>query len=266
VEISVLPFSFAEFFAMYKTMEPDITARDAFSHYLTFGGMPFLHNLQFKEDACLQYLRDIYSSVILKDIIKRATIRDVDLLERIVNYVMANVGQTFSATSISNYFKSTGRTVAPETILNYLKACENAFLFYRVSRQDLIGKKILQVQEKYYLADHGLRQAMYRNNNRDIQLVLENIVCMELRRRHYDVTIGKLNDAEIDFVGERQDERIYVQVTYLLASPETEAREFGPLERVNDNFPKYVISMDDIDMSRNGIRHYNIRDFLLSPG
>jgi predicted AAA+ superfamily ATPase len=264
VEIQVYPFSFAEFLEMYQTLEPDITPRDAFNRYLIFGGLPFLHNLAFQEEPCMQYLRDVYSSVIVKDMVKRGNIRDVDLLERIVTYVMAHIGQTFSATSISNYFRSNNRMVSPETILNYLKVCEHAFLFYPVRRQDLAGKKILQVQEKYYLADHGLREAVYRKNARDIQLVLENIVHLELRRRGYRVTVGKLYDAEIDFVGERQGELVYVQVTYYLAAPETLEREFGPLERVKDNYPKYVLSLDEIDLSRNGIRHCNIRDFLLS--
>ena len=170
-------------------------------------------------------IRDSYNSVVLKDIVKRNKIRDVDLLERIIAYIIANIGTTFSATAISKHFKNEGRTVAPETILNYIKACEDAFLFYRVKRQDLQGKKLLTVNEKYYMADHGIREAVYGGNMRDINLILENIVYMELLRRGYTVTVCKVAEKEVDFVCEKQGERLYVQVSYLLASEETIKRE-----------------------------------------
>jgi len=207
-------------------------------------------------------LTDLYQSVVLKDIISRNHIRDVDMLERIILYIIAHIGQPFSATSISAYFKSEHRAVSPETILNYIKACENAFLLYRVRREDLVGKKILRVNEKYYLADHGLREALY-GTGRDINVILENIVYLELLRQGYTVTVGRLYDKEIDFIGEKRGERIYIQTAYLLASPETEAREFEPLKCIRDNYPKYVLTLDEIDMSRDGIRHLHIRDFLL---
>jgi len=188
----------------------------------------------------------------------------VDLLERIIAYVMANVGKTFSATSLSKFFKSEKRTVAPETILNYLKGCEDAYLFGKVSRLDVPGKKLLQVSEKYYVADHGLREAIYGNNERDIELILENMVCLELWRRGYAVSVGRVGEKEIDFVAVRGDERVYVQVCYLLAGQETIEREFGVYYDIADNFPKYVVSMDELNLSRDGIRHQNIRDFLLA--
>ena len=159
--------------------------------------------------------------------------------------------------------KSEGRKIAPETVMNYLHAGSEAFLFYPVKRQDLMGKKILSVQEKYYLADHGIREAVIGGNMRDINLILENIVFLELKRRGYDVTVGKAGDKEIDFVAQRQSERIYIQVTYLLASEETIEREFGVYRNIRDNYPKYVLSLDEFDMSREGIIHMNIRDFLL---
>jgi predicted AAA+ superfamily ATPase len=262
VEIPVSPFSFAEFAGLYKTVVPEAAVPDAFTQYLSLGGMPFLHNLQFREEPCRQYLRDIYTSVVLKDIVKRHNIREVDLLERIIVYVMANAGQPFSATSISKYLKSENRMVSPETILNYLGACENAFLLYRSRMQDLRGKKILTINEKFYVADHGIREAVCGKTG-DINIVLENIVYMELCRRGYKVTTGRVQDREIDFVCEKNGEKEYIQTAYLLASPETAEREFAPLRAVRDNYPKYVLTLDEFDFSRGGIRHRNIRDFLL---
>jgi len=264
VEFVIYPFSFGEFSELYHTVYPDIDSRVMFTRYLTDGGMPYLSNLRYAEQPSRQYLQDLYNSVVLKDVVKRNSIRDVDLLERIIAYVTANVGTTFSATAISKYLKSEGRTVAPETILNYIKACEDAFLFYRVRRQDLQGKKILAINEKYYIADHGIREAVFGGNMKDINLIFENIVYVELLRRGYKVTVGKAGEKEIDFIAEKQNQKLYVQVAYLLASEETIQREFGAYDTIKDNYPKYVVSYDDFDMSRDGMKHMNIRDFLLS--
>lgn len=263
VEFIIYPFSYAEFTELYRTIFPNTEIRDVFNKYLIVGGMPYLSNLHYEEEPCRLYLQDLYNSVVLKDVIKRNSIRDVDLLERIIAYITANVGTTFSATAISKYLKSEGRTVAPETILNYIKACEEAFLFYRVKRQDLQGKKILTVNEKYYIADQGIREAVFGGNRKDINLILENIVFMELLRHGYQVTVGKALEKEIDFVCEQRGEKLYVQVCYLLASDDTIQREFGVYDTVRDNYPKYVVSMDEFDMSRNGIKHRNVRDFLM---
>lgn len=263
VEFVIYPFSFEEFIELYRTVVPDATIQSTFARYLIVGGMPYLSNLRYEEQPCRQYLQDIYNSVVLKDIVKRNHIRDVDMLERIIAYITANVGTTFSATTISKYLKSENRSVAPETILNYIKACEDAFLFYRVRRQDLQGKKILTINEKYYIGDHGIREAVFGGNRKDINLILENIVFMELIRRGYQVTVGKAAEKEIDFICEKQSEKIYIQVSYLLASEDTIQREFGAYDNVRDNFPKYVVSLDEFDMGRNGIKHKNLRDFLL---
>ena len=246
---------------LQSVSEADV--RQCFNQYLTLGGMPYLANLRYDETASRQYLRDLFNSVELKDIVKRNNVRDVDMLERIIAYVTANIGTVFSSTAISKYLKSEGRSVAPETVLGYLKACTDAFLFYQVKRQDIQGKKILTVNEKYYVADHGVREAVFGGNLRDINLVLENIVYMELLRRGYTVTVGKVGDKEIDFVCEQQGQKLYIQVAYLLASEETIQREFGVYSRIRDNFPKYVVTLDEFDMSRDGIKHCNIRDFLL---
>lgn len=264
VEFVIYPFSFSEFIELYHSVYPDTDTRQCFNQYLTLGGMPYLSNLRYEDSACRQYLRDLFNSVELKDIVKRNNIRDVDMLERIISYITANIGTTFSSTAISKFLKSEGRSVATETVLNYTRACTDAFLFYQVKRQDLQGKKILAVNEKYYVADHGIREAVYGSNQRDINLVLENIVYMELLRRGYSVTVGKVGDKEIDFVCENRGEKLYVQVAYLLASEETVKREFGAFSGIRDNFPKYVVTLDDFDMSRDGIKHRNIRDFLLA--
>ena len=264
IEFVIYPFSFKEFLETLKSIQQDVSTREAFQKYVKFGGMPFLYNLAFEEEASLQYLKDIYSSIILKDITQRNKIRDTDLLERVISYLIMNVGNNFSATSISKFFKSENRKVSVETILNYIKAAEESFLIYRVSRDDLIGKKVLNVNEKYYIADHGMREAILGSNQRDINQIFENIIYLELLRKGYNVRVGKVDNLEVDFVCTKGNEKIYVQVTYLLASPETIEREFTSLEKIDDNYPKYVISMDEFDMSRNGIIHINIIDFLMN--
>lgn len=263
VEFVIYPFSFGEFIELYHPINPNVSIQQCFQKYLITGGMPYLANIRYADDPSKQYLHDLFNSVQLKDIVKRNKIRDVNLLERIIAYVIANVGTPFSANSLAKFLKSEQRTVAPETILNYIKYCCDAYLFYQVKRVDLQGKQILSTNEKYYIADHGIREAVYGGNMRDINLILENIVYLELLRRDYKVTVGKTGEKEIDFVCDKHGEKIYVQVTYLLASEDTIKREFGAYDTIRDNFPKYVVSLDEFDMSRNGIKHQNIRDFLL---
>lgn len=264
VEFVIYPFSFSEFLELYRPVAPQASVRQCFQKYLLAGGMPYLANLQYADEPSRQYLTDVFNSVQLKDIVKRNKVRDIDLLERITAYVMANAGTTFSATSLSKFFKNEHRAVAPETVLNYIKYCCDAYLFYQVKRQDLQGKQILSTNEKYYIADHGIREAVFGGNMREINLILENIVFLELLRRGYLVTVGKSGDKEIDFVCEKRGKKLYVQVTYLLASEETVNREFGVYDDIRDNFPKYVVSLDEFDLSRNGIKHRNIMDFLLA--
>lgn len=263
VEFVIYPFSFAEFLEMRRQKNPQVDKTSCFMQFLKTGGMPFLSNFPDDDSAKSQYLIDIYNSVVLKDVVKRNNIRDVDTLERIVAYAFSNIGHIFSATSLSKYFKSENRKISHDTILNYLKFCSDAFLFYKINRYDLEGKKIVTVNEKYYCADHGLREALFGKNIQNIDQVLENIVCLELLRRNYKVYVGKKGDLEIDFIAEKQGKKIYVQVAYLLASEETIKREFSVFNSVKDSFPKYVVSMDDFDFSQNGIIHKNIKDFLL---
>ncbi len=263
VEFVIYPFSFEEFLEMNRIKNPDLDKPSCFMHFIKTGGMPFLSNFLGDDTAKNQYLMDIYNSVVLKDVVKRNNVRDVDTLERIVAYAFSNIGHIFSATSLSKYFKNENRKISHDTILNYLKFCTDAFLIYKINRYDLEGKKIVSVNEKYYCADHGLREAVFGKNQQNIDQILENIVCLELLRRNFRVFVGKKGDTEIDFIAEKGDKKLYVQVAYLLASEETVEREFSAYKTVKDSFPKYVVSMDDFDFSRDGIIHKNIKDFLL---
>lgn len=263
VEFVIYPFSFKEFIEIYHDSVGKESTSMCFQKYLLMGGMPYLANLRYEDAPTKQYLNDLFNSVELKDIVKRNKIRDVELLERILSYITLNVGTIFSATSIAKFLKSEHRIVAPETILNYIKYCCDAYLLYQLKRQDLKGKQILSSNEKYYIADHGIREAVCGGNMRDINLVLENIVYLEMLRRGYNVTVGRIGDKEIDFVCSKRSEKLYVQVAYLLASEQMINREFGAYSNIHDNYPKYVVSLDELDMSRDGIKHRNVRDFLL---
>lgn len=263
VEFVIYPFSFSEFNELYQEQNANMSITQSFERFLTLGGMPYLANLRYEAEPSRQYLLDLFNSVQLKDIVQRNPVRDVDLLLRIQAFAMANIGTTFSANSLVKYFKQERRTASVETVLNYLTYCSDAFLLYPVKREDLLGKQILATNEKYYLADHGIREAVYGGNMRDINLVLENIVFMEMLRRGYQVTVGRNGEKEIDFVCQKQGSKLYLQVTYLLASEQTVLREFGAYDGIRDHYPKYVLSLDEFDMSRDGILHRNIRDFLL---
>ena len=264
VEFVIYPFSFGEFMELYRSIAPDASIQQCFQKYLLAGGMPYLANLRYADAPSKQYLHDLFNSVQLKDIVKRNKIRDVDLLERIIAYVIANVGTTFSATSLAKFLKNEQRTVAPETILNYIKYCCEAYLFYQVKREDLQGKQILASNEKYYIADHGIREAVFGGNMRDINLILENIVYLELLRRDYRVCIGKVGEAEVDFVAEKPDDKVYIQVTESMLSQETRERELRPLRMIPDNYEKIVLSMDrDFIKSYDGIKLQYLLDWLL---
>jgi len=259
VEFRIYPLSFRE----VMEIMPEKSKVEAFLHYLTRGGMPFLYQVPVDDKSALQYLSDMYDAMLLKDIVARNKIRDIELLKRIIRYFIANIGNSFSAADISKYLKKELRSISTETIYNYIEYCKTACLLHLVPREDVIGKKSLQFQEKIYLADHGIREAVYGNNLRDINQTLKNIVYLELLRRGYQVSVGKNGRSEIDFVAALGKGKIYVQVTYLLTAEEIMEREFSALETIPDNYPKYVVSMDGIDRGRNGIKNINIRDFLL---
>jgi hypothetical protein len=263
VEIRLYPLSFKEVMHLLHENKTDISNNDAFLMYLKRGGFPFLYNYPFSDKDAYQYLSDIFDSIVLKDISQRNNIRDISQLRNLILYFASNIGNTFSASSLVKYLKNQKRSVSTETIYNYIEYCRSACLLHLVKRQDITGKALLSTQEKIYFSDHGIREALYGSNQRDINQVLENIVFMELLRRGFEVTVGKVKNAEVDFCAEKNKEKIYIQVTYLLASEETIIREFGAFSGIQDNYPKYVLSMDEVDLSRNGIIHKNIRSFLL---
>lgn len=211
-----------------------------------------------------KYLDDIFNSIILKDICNRYRIRDVALLKSLIYFFISNIGNTFSSSNLIKYLKNEKRSLSTETVYNYLEHSKEACLLHLVPRQNLSGKEILSSQEKIFIADHGIRQSIFLKNQRDINQVLENIVYLELLRRGYSVTIGKTRTQEIDFCAQNEEGILYIQVCYLLASEETIEREFGVYSNVRDNYPKYVLSLDKFDFSRDGIIHENLIHWLLS--
>ncbi len=261
MEIKIYPFSFKEILQLYNEEKTETyNEKELFQDYINYGGMPVI--FEMNQNYKLKYLEDLLNSILYKDIMNRYKINNPDLLDRLLRFIIKNVGHTFSANSISKYFKNEGREVLPKTIYNYLIYCENACLIHKVYREDLIGKKILKFNEKFYITDQGFRQSLNMNNAKDISQILENIVYMEMLRRGYKITIGKVHDKEIDFICRKNDEKIYIQVSYLLATKQIRNREFGELLKINDNYPKIVISMDEFDFSQEGIKHYNIINFL----
>ena len=265
VELHIYPLSFAETLPHYKESDAKLSTREAFRRYVHEGGMPFVHNAALAGEVYKSYLTDVFNSVILKDIAKRHKVRDIDLLERILSYIVSEVGHTFSAKSIIKYLKHDNRTIALETLYNFLKYANESCLTIPLKRNDLVGKQILSSQEKIYLSDQGFREALFGNNEACIDQILENIVAVDLVRRGYDVTVGLVDGKEIDFVAEKSGKKIYFQVAYLMPTEETRDREFAPFSRIADNYPKYVLSMDELDFSRNGIIHMPIYDYLLTP-
>jgi len=267
IEIPVFTLSFEEFMQFvleYKpTQENDI--KKIFQEYLRQGGFPVIHTNSYAEETIYKIVYDIYSSVILRDTVQRYNIRDVELLERVVKYAFDNIGNTFSGKNIADYFKSQQRKIDINTVYNYLHALEGAFILYRVPRYDIKGKEILKTQEKFYLSDISLLYATMGYKDRLISGILENIVFLELKRRGYSVFVGKLENKEINFIAEKMGRKIYVQVAYKLENNQTIDREFLNLLNVNDQYPKFLVTMDEFwKESVKGVQHFHISDFLLS--
>ena len=260
VTIHIQPLSYREF--LYFNGMTDSAA--SFRRFLTVGGFPGLKDMMDNDVQIHAYLEGIYATVLLKDVIAHNKIRDTDMLSRIIQYAADNVGNIFTAKRIADFMKASGRSLSVETIYNDLQYLQDAFILQKVQRYDIRGRKVLETLEKYYFADHGLLFLLHGYKDTYINGILENIVYVELLRREYTVKIGKLLDGEIDFVAERGDERLYVQVTYLISSEETKEREYRSLRAINDNFPKLILSMDDLPPSNDeGILRKNIRDWLL---
>lgn len=266
VEILVFTLSFQEYLNFRSHYFPEEKMSDnSFADYLRMGGFPVIHTVNYDEETAYKVVRDIYSSVILRDTVQRHKIRDVELLERVIRYAFDNIGNTFSGKNVADYFKNQQRKIDINTIYNYLHALEGAFILYRVPRYDIKGREILKTQEKFYASDISLVYATMGYRDRMISGILENIVFLELKRRGYQVYIGKLDNKEIDFIAEKQGEKIYIQVAYKLENKQTVEREFFPLLAVEDQYPKYVVTMDDFwKDSIDGVKHVYITDFLLS--
>ena len=264
INFRIFTLSFAEYLnfkSLYTTLG---TAKQELANYIKLGGFPAIHLRSYSEDEAYTIVKDIYNSTIFSDIVKRNQLRKVDQLERVVKYTFNNVGNTFSAKTISDYLKAEHRKLDNETVYSYLDKLEKAYILHRCQRYDLKGKELLKTQEKFYLADTALRYSVLGYDSNTIAAMLENVVYLELCRRGYNVNIGKLSEGEIDFVATRQNEKLYIQVTQMINSPATEEREYARLLAINDNYPKYVLRMDDFaGGNHNGIKTLHIADFLL---
>ena len=261
VEFSMYALGFTEYQQFMQREDADKT--ETFHNFIRLGGLPALYHFDQDVDVIYQYISSLYNTILLKDVVKRNKLRNIALLENITQYVFSNIGNIFSAKKVADYLKSQRINVGFETVQNYLAHICETFALYKVPRYDVKGKRILEVHEKYYLGDIGMRHAVIGYREDDIGGILENIVFLELKRRGYSVNIGKLDDLEIDFIATKAEEKIYIQVAYLLATKETREREYRPLLMINDNYPKFVLSMDTLlGTDHKGIRIMNIIDFL----
>ena len=265
ITFHIYTLSFEKYLTFKKSYTTLKDLKQEFSNYVRLGGFPATHLQDYSQDEAYTIVKDIYNSTIFSDIVRRNQIKKIDQLERVVKYTFNNIGNTFSAKSISNYLKAKQRKIDNETVYNYLEKLQKAYILHKCSRYDLQGKAILKTQEKFYLADISLRYAVLGYTVDSIASSLENIVYLELKRRGYDVYIGKMNDKEIDFVATKQNDKIYVQVTQEIKSEKTQKREYDQLLEIRDNYPKYVVMANDFAGGNyEGIKTMNIIDFLLS--
>lgn len=262
ISINMLPFSFKELIQYHDEMHENIDEIKLFEQYLSYGGFPGLLNYENEEKE--KYLYDLYSTIVLNDILYKNKVKDLDLLERLMEFMISNIGQLFSANSISKYIKNENRKTTPHTIINYMDYARNAFIFYQIKRENIKQKRKLLISDKYYLVDSGFYFIFNGSTQRNWGQLLENIVFLELIRQGYSITIGKIQDLEVDFVCRKANQIKYIQVSQSILDENTRKREFKSLEKISDSYPKYVISMDSFDFSANGIIHLNIIDFLKS--
>ena len=259
IEITVYSLSYNEFLTFHQLENSSVSL----SHYLKYGGLPYLRHLELSDEIVFGYLKGVYSTVIYRDVIMRNQIRNTHFLESLVVFLADNTGQLFSAKRISEYLKSQKINIAASQIIHYIDHLANAFLIWKVGRYDIAGKKIFEIGEKFYFQDTGLRNAVFEYKPSDLAKVIENAVFNHLLYNGYDVKVGRVGLNEIDFVCKRKGEILYVQATYLLAEPSTIDREFGNLEKIRDHYPKIVVSMDEFSGNTlNGIQHKNLREFL----
>lgn len=262
ISINMLPFSFKELIQYHDEMHENIDEIKLFEQYLSYGGFPGLLNYENEEKE--KYLYDLYSTIVLNDILYKNKVKYLDLLERLMEFMISNIGQLFSANSISKYIKNENRKTTPHTIINYMDYARNAFIFYQIKRENIKQKRKLLISDKCYLVDSGFYFIFNGSTQRNWGQLLENIVFLELIRQGYSITIGKIQDLEVDFVCRKANQIKYIQVSQSILDENTRKREFKSLEKISDSYPKYVISMDSFDFSANGIIHLNIIDFLKS--
>jgi predicted AAA+ superfamily ATPase len=265
VEFQIQTLTFRECLSFNKELQNSTKSKlEKFEYFLRIGGFPVLHTSNYSIESAYKIVFDIYSSAILRDTIQRHKIRDVELLERIVKYVFDNIGNSFSAKNVADYFKSQQRKIDLNTVYNYLNALESAFIIHRIQRYDVKGKEILKTQEKYFVSDPALIYAVMGYKDRMISGILENIVLLELLSRDYNVAVGKVGTKEIDFIASKGNAKFYIQVAYMLPDKSTVDREFGTLIELKDHYPKYVVTMDSIWTDTiEGVKHVHIADFLL---
>lgn len=262
VEFKLYTLTFSEFLKFRNVSESEKTEQE-FALFMKYGGFPGIHHMEYDDEVIEQYISSVYNTILLKDVVARNGLRDIVLLERIAQFTADNCGNITSSKKIADFLKSQKMKGSVDTVQNYLGMLTSAYLFHKVNRFDIKGKRLLEIHEKYYSGDIGLKHSLLGYKINDIAGHLENIVYLELLSRGYKVNIGKLNELEIDFIATRNNQQIYLQVSYLLADNKTIEREFGALEKITDNYPKIVLSLDKfLDSNRNGIKWYNLIDFL----
>ncbi len=262
IEVKIFSLSYLEFLAFHKLKNN----RESFLKYIKYGGLPYLINLKLDDLVVYDYLRNVYNTILFKDVVSRYKIRNVSFLENLVKYLADNTGSLVSAKKISDFLKSQKINISPNIVLDYLSYLAQAFFIFKVPRSRIQGRKIFEINDKYYFEDLGLRHSIIGYRQIDINKILENLVFLHLQILGYEVTVGQLGDKEIDFVCEKRGKRLYVQVAYLITE-ENAKREFGNLLAIKDNYPKLALSMDEMidDSEYKGIKHINIRDFLSKP-
>lgn len=258
-ELKIFSLSYPEFLSFHQLTN----STEALLSYIKYGGLPYLKNLKLEDPIVYDYLKNVYNTIILKDIVARYQIRNVAFLENLIKYLADNLGSIVSAKRISDFLKSQRINISPNVVLNYLSNLASAFFIEKVPRAEIGGKKIFEVGEKYYFEDLGLRHTLISYHQRDINKVLENLIFNHLAICGYQIMVGKIGNQEVDFIGTKNGEKIYIQVSYLLPDQHAWEREFGNLLEIKDNYPKMVVSMDEmIGKQYEGISHIHIRDFL----
>jgi predicted AAA+ superfamily ATPase len=262
IEFHIHSLSYPEFLVFHKLLDTN----QSLMLYLTYGGLPYLSMFSLTDEYVYEYLRNVYSTILLRDVVQRENIRNVDFLETLLLYVADNVGNLFSASNISKYLKSQRTEINTNQVINYLRLLSNAYIINKVGRVDVNGLRKFEIGEKYFFEDIGLRNCHVGFSlQRDIHKLIENAVFLHLQGLQYEVFVGKKDNLEIDFVAVKQGKRIYVQATYLLADENTQKREFGNLSSIQDNYPKYVVSLDEFyrQSDNEGIKHIHLREFLM---